>query len=118
MDPCKVSKRKRPEKIVQIKIVDMLLKKGWYVKETHGNMYQSGMPDLIATHSRYGIRFIEVKLPKMKGSHFTVAQLEDFPKFVANGCGIWILVADTEEEYEKLFKPCNWWQYLNMFRGV
>jgi len=115
MRPLKTTK-KRPERRVQDRIIKMLLTKGWYVKETHGNMYQSGFPDLFACHSRYGQRWIEVKLPAMKGSRFTAAQLEDFPKFAANGSGVWILTDDTDEEYKKLFKPCNFHNYLDVWR--
>ena len=80
--------------------------------ETHGNMYQCGFPDIYATHSRYGIRWIEVKLPEMKGSKFTPAQHEHFPKLLANGTRIWVLTAATEFEYNKLFSPCNLPYYL------
>lgn len=88
----------------------MLRYKGWFVKITHGNMYSVGWPDLFASHSRYGPRWIEVKLPK--GSQLTAAQLEDFPKFCANGSGVWILNAATDDEYKKLFKEPNWYLYL------
>lgn len=104
-----------PEYIIQKAICDMLRAKGWYVKETHGNMYQSGFPDLFATHTRYGTRWIEVKNPN--SYKFTPAQLEDFPKFIANGCGIWLLVAATEEEYNKLFQRSNLWGYLGVWKN-
>lgn len=83
---------------------------------THGNMYQSGFPDLYATHSEYGPRWIEVKNPSAYS--FTRAQMEHFPKLVANGTRIWILSAATEEEYAKLFKECNWYHYLMKTRRV
>lgn len=88
----------------------MLTAKGWFVKSTHGNMYQSGFPDLFATHKRFGLRWIEVKRPV--GYQFTAAQLEDFPKFTSNGSGIWVLTAATEAEYQKLFRPYNWGAYI------
>lgn len=94
----------------------MLLIKGWYYMETHGNMFQWGFPDLFACHSRYGQRWIEVKRPKMQGSKFTPAQLDCFPKLCANGSGVWILTGATEQEYEKLFKQPNWWQYLSAMK--
>ena len=100
----------RPEGKIQKAIIDMLRIKGWYVMSTHGNMFQSGFPDLFATHSRYGSRWIEVKNPS--SYKFTPAQLEHFPKIVANGTQIWILVEASEREYEKLFKTGNWYQYL------
>lgn len=116
MMPLKGKLKGGPEAIIQAAIVKMMRNYGWFVKETHGNMYQSGFPDMYCTHTRYGHRWIEVKLPDMKGSKFTPAQLEDFPKFCANGDGIWILWSDTDAEYAKLFKPHNWWQYLESWK--
>ncbi len=109
-------RRRGPEGKIQDAIIIMLQGKGWFVKSTHGNIYQSGFPDLFACHSRYGQRWIEIKRPDMKGSHFTGAQLDDFPKFCAHGSGIWILTAATEREYEKLFARPNWYQYLDAFK--
>jgi hypothetical protein len=106
----------RPEAKVQDAIESMLKIKDWYIKRTHGNIYQSGFADIFACHHVYGQRWIEVKLPGMKGSKFTPAQLESFPKFCAHGSGVWVLTAATEEEYAKLFKAPNWWQYLDIMR--
>lgn len=114
MNPRTVSKKKGPEAIIQESIIKMLRYKGWYVKAMVGNAYQHGIPDLFICHKRYGTRWVEVKLPDMKGSRFTAAQLEDFPKFCANGSGIWILTSDSEAEYDKLFRPHNWNTYLMM----
>ena len=113
MRPIKLQKNHGPEWFLQRDVIKFLRFRGWFVKPTHGNDYQSGFPDLFCTHSTYGIRWIEIKLPEMKGSHFTPAQLEEFPKFVANGAGIWILTAPTEREYDKLFKSPNWYTYLS-----
>lgn len=105
---------KRPEAKTQDAIISMLRTKGWFIKPTHGNMFQSGFPDLFCCHSRYGQRWVEIKLPK--GSKFTGAQLEDFPKFCANGSGVWILIAATEHEYGKLFEKPNWYLYLDILK--
>lgn len=113
MRPVKLKKKHGPEWFIQRDVIKMLRFRGWFVKPTHGNAFQSGFPDLFCTHSTYGIRWIEVKLPDMKGSKFTPAQLEEFPKFVANGAGIWVLTAATEGEYAKLFKSPNWYTYLS-----
>lgn len=109
MNPLKF--KERPEHKIQKEITNMLVLRGWLVKPTHGDQYQSGFPDLYCTHSRYGSRWVEVKLPGMKGSRFTSAQMEWFPKFCANGSGVWILTGATETEYQKLFKNFNWWEY-------
>jgi len=107
-------KRKNLEKIIQDAIINYLTVRGWYCKNMHGNLYQSGFPDIFACHSKYGIRLIEVKLKDMKGSKFTPAQLVDFPKMRANGARIWVLTSATETEYAKLFKPDNIREYLLM----
>jgi len=116
MKSMKTTKRKKPERIIQNNIIRFLRGKGWFVKETHGNMYQSGFPDLFACHSTYGQRWIEVKLPEMKGSKYTAAQLQDFPKFCANGSGVWVMTGISEQEYNKLFKKCNWAFYLDIMK--
>lgn len=123
MNPKPLRNRKGPEAKIQANIVKMLRFYEWFVMVTHGNMYQSGFPDLYATHSRYGARWIEVKLPEMKGSHFTPAQLDTFPKLEANGALVWVLTGATESEYKKLFARdernqlrSNWSTYLGVFR--
>lgn len=116
MNPFKATKRRSPEAKVQNSISNMLTLKGWYVRATHGSMYQCGFPDLFACHSSYGHRWIEVKLPRMKGSKFTPAQLDQFPKMCANGSGVWVLVNDSEDEYLKLFKKFNWYTYLEIMK--
>ena len=110
MLPLRPKAKIRPEDKIQDAVLMLLRHKGWFVLETHGNMYQSGFPDLFACHSRYGQRWIEIKNPHAYS--FTPAQLSTFPKLCANGSAVWILVSATEEEYEKLFKPCNWAMYL------
>lgn len=70
------------------------------------------MPDLFCCHKEHGIRLVEVKLPGMVGSTFTVDQIRWFPRLSANGAPIWILTNDTPEEYRKLFEPENWLSYM------
>lgn len=106
-----------PEAKIQAKIVEMLRRKGWFVKRMACNAYQFGVPDLFACHKRFGHRWIEVKLPNMKGSKYTKAQLEDFPKLSNNGSGVWVLTAATQREYEKLKSPPNWYLYTKIMRA-
>ena len=70
---------------------------------THGGMFQAGFPDLWITHEKYGGKWVEVKLPEMKGSRFTKAQKECFPKLIQHGTPIWIITRTTEQEYRILF---------------
>ena len=116
MQPFKARNKKGPERIIQEAIENMLRCRGWYVMRTHGNMYQSGFPDNYATHRKYGPRWIEVKIPNRKGTVFTPAQLDNFPKMCAFGSPIWVLVGATDLEYKKLFKPFNWFMYLDSMR--
>ena len=110
--------KKGPEKIIQERIESMLRYKGWFVLRTHGNMFQSGLPDNFACHSRYGQRWIEIKDPNRHGDVFTPAQHETFPKLQANGSGVWVMVGDNEREYKKLFERPNWWTYLSAFKNT
>lgn len=106
--------KKGPEAVIQADIIDMLRLRSWRVKETHGNMYSSGWPDLYAFKRGYGSRWIEVKNPE--NYVFQPSQIEDFHAFTAEGIGVWILVAATEAEYAKLFEKPNWYQYLDILK--
>lgn len=114
MKPKKIVMGKRPERIIQDDLIMYLRARSWFVRETHGNAYQNGFPDLFTSHVRYGARWIECKVAEKYS--FTAAQLEVFPQFVAAGSGIWILTAASDTEYAKLFKSCNWWQYLSVMK--
>lgn len=102
--------RSGPEAEIQVKIIKALTLRGWFVKSTHGNAYQSGFPDLYCIHKSYGQRWVEIKY--RHAYQFTSAQLRDFPQFEANGVGIWILTDDTEVELAKLHKKPNWKEFL------
>ena len=118
MDRPTIHRKEKPEAKVRDAIRDYLTLRNWYVKMTHGNAFTEGWPDLFCCHASYGQRWVEVKLPQMKGSKFTSAQLRDFPKFIAFGSGVWILTGGSEEEYQKLFQPPNFWQYLDVWKHV
>lgn len=106
----KGTKRSGPEAKIQENIIKRLKQEGWHVMPTHGNMYQSGFPDLYATHARYGVRWIEVKNPEAYS--FTAAQLLNFPLMWAHGSPVWVLIDDSDEEMSKLFEPCNFHLYM------
>lgn len=103
-----------PERKIQDAIIAKLTLDGWFVMETHGNMFQQGFPDLYACSRRYGSRWIEVKNPT--AYKFTPAQLRTFPRLQAEGIGVWVLVSDADSEIAKLFKPANWYCYLEVMR--
>lgn len=109
------NKHEGPEHKIQQKIIDKLTLQGWFVKPTHGNMYQKGFPDLYACHRSYGTRWIEVKNPL--SYHFTEAQIHDFSIMSGKGVGIYVLVSDDDTEIAKLFGPSNWHMYLPIFRS-
>lgn len=101
-----------PEAPIKRAIKKALEARGWLVVVTHGNKYQSGLPDLFCAHRQHGHRWIEVKYAGKYS--FTKAQLEMFPKMVAAGQQIWVLTSAEEHELAKLLNsPCNW----NLFLG-
>lgn len=110
MDPKRIPGGKKPETIIQERIVKKLKGLDWFVKELDGNAMNSGWPDIYAFHMHFGQRWIEVKNPKKYD--FTPAQRIWFPKFSAVGCGIWILTDDSDDEIKKLMQPENWYRYL------
>lgn len=107
MEPFKPRPRVGPEAKLQEQIVALLRARLWVVKETHGNIYQFGFPDIFATHKMYGARWIEVKLPS--GSKLTKAQMKDFPEIHENGSPIYFMTAASEHAYQRLFKPSDFW---------
>lgn len=115
MDPFKITSRKGPEAIIQAKLSIELKGRDWYVKSTHGNMYQSGFPDLYCYHPKFGQRWVECKVKEKYV--FTPAQLENFPMMSAHGIGIWILTGFDQHEIAKLFKPPNWMWFLDSFKN-
>jgi hypothetical protein len=90
----------------------MMCRKGWYVKETHGNTFQAGFPDIYCRHPIYMERWLEVKNPL--NHSFTPAQIIEFPKLIAAGGKLWITTEATEAEYERIinYKTSNFWVFL------
>jgi len=115
VDQPKFKKKHGPEFTIQHAIVEFLRERGWHVErlvggEVRGGAVQSGLPDIFACHKKFGVRFIEVKYED--SFRFTLAQKWKFPLLMANGCGIWILTAASDEQYDRLFKEPNLWDYL------
>lgn len=109
----KIQKRDRKEARIQDEIENKLRLLGWFVKSTHGSIYQHGLPDVYAAHTKYGQRWIEIKNPD--GFKFTASQRETFPLMAAAGVGIWIATA-VEQVPDILHKAPNWYMY--MYLGV
>jgi hypothetical protein len=99
----------RTEEKIQAEITLYLQRREWVVKSTFGTPYSYGWPDLYAAHKEYGPRWIEVKTPVGNLRETQVIFITDF---ALTGVGVWVLKADTPEEYAKLFKPPNWKDYL------
>jgi len=106
-----IKAKRGPERQIQDDLIAFLKIRDWFVFETHGNMYQRGLPDLYIAKRSFGPRWIEVK--NRDKFNFTGAQLETFPLMQAAGVGIWILTAASEFEYSKLFRPPNWYTFLD-----
>jgi hypothetical protein len=94
------------EKNIQKRITKALKDDGWWSKWTHGNKFQSGVPDVYAFHRVYGPRWIEVKKPK--GSRLEDTQLELFEAWEQRKIGVWIL---TDATPELLLQPPNWREF-------
>lgn len=99
-----------PEGAIQDSVMSRLEAQDWYCVETYGSAYQSGLPDIFACHAKYGQRWIEFKNPA--GYKFTPAQTDVFPRFAAEGVGIWILDGDEDHQVARIHGPANWHCYL------
>ena len=103
-------KGKGPEWFIRRDIKEFLEIRGWHVEIMVGSAFQTGIPDLYCYHRKYGERWIDAKTPGRYS--FTKAQKFKWPVWERDGIGIWILVAGSQEEYDKLFKPPNWRSYI------
>ena len=83
-------------------------KLGWHTEKMHGNAFQKGFPDLFCTHPVYGYRLIEMK--KSFEERLTPDQITKFALLSQHGAKIWILTGP--ENYDWLFMPSNWQQWL------
>ena len=97
--------RGKPEHKAQEALRSMMATKGWFTVKTHGNAFQSGLPDLYAVHRVYGTRWIEMKTP---GGTLTPAQRHMFRQLSIYGDKIWILRGI--EDYPLLLKPTDNWK--------
>jgi len=110
MEPSNIKSPHGPEYFIQKDIVEYLRVRGWHVERMVGGAYQSGIPDLYVHHPKHGSRWLEIKKDKVHYT-FTRAQKVKFPLWESFGIGIWIMIAATEEEYDKLFAAPNWRDY-------
>lgn len=110
MEPKKLRTAETPEGKIKKAVIKFLRERKWLVITTHGNAFQSGLPDLYCAHVNYGQRWCELKNPN--SYHFTKAQLYTFPEMFRHGAGVWIICAATEEEYKKLFEPPNFHRFI------
>lgn len=123
MDPKVFSKPRPPEEKLRSALVKLMKELQWWVHITHGNAYSHGLPDLIASHVNYGIRFIEVK--NADAYHFTHAQEVEFPLMMKAGVGIHVVALPVgfsqgllQLEYETVIVngPPNWTKYYGHSR--
>jgi len=114
MQPKRIKRNEKPEDEIQKAIISYMKARKWFVREMHAGAKIFGWPDLYCSHKHFGVRWVEVKLPGMKGSKFTKNQLVWFPQMIQNGSYIWIFTAANTYNYELLFKrpQGNYLDYL------
>ena len=106
----KTYKRKQEEKRIGDELIRPSLRDlGWHVEVTHSTHLFKGFPDLYLMHPRMGQRWVDVKV---EGDYeFTDAQRDKWPRWYKFGTGVWIMTDWSQDQYEKLFKPCNFMDY-------
>jgi len=109
MDKPRIRETHGPEWKIQRDILRYLRARKWLAEVSNGNLFQKGWPDLYLSHVRFGQRWVDVKNPK--SYTYTADQRRKWPDWDAHGVGIWIMVAASDEEYDKLFQPPNWRAY-------
>lgn len=114
MDPIKLRGKYGPEAKIQQDIIAKLMMRGWFAKATHGNEFQVGFPDIFASHTSYGSRWVEVKTENGK---LEDSQHHTFLEFSKRNVGVWILTGNSDWEYNKLFKPSNWYTFTSIMKS-
>lgn len=107
--------RHGPEWYIQRDLMTFMRQRGWMIERMIGNALQKGIPDLYCRHPKWGERWIDVKNP-VKYS-FTREQKLKWPVWEHFRCGIWILTAATQTEYDKLFDHPNWREFWKTTYG-
>lgn len=102
----KAKPKPEDEKSIQRRITKALQNEGFFVKWTHGDRYQMGVPDMYTHHRVYGPRWVECKRPG--GSRLEDSQIELFSEWEARRIGVWVL---TDATPEKLLAPPNWREF-------
>ena len=108
----------RETKLIVKPFKDLLIYRGWVVKNFHGNQFQEGVPDAYICHMSYTPRWVEFKVVDEYGKiHLTPAQKKLFPVWQSLGVPIYIIAAKDlrgsdnqllrERLYKKLFEEPN-----------
>lgn len=110
MEPKPLRNSETPEGKIKRELIKFLRERKWLVIVTHGNAFQSGLPDLYLAHVNFGQRWCEIKNPLRYS--FTKAQMYTFPDLFKHGVGVWILCGASDDEYQKLFDPPNFHRFI------
>ena len=98
------------EYFIQRDLIAYLKVRGWLVERIVGLAWQYGLPDLFIAHKKWGQRWVDVKVERKYS--FTKAQKIKWPLWELHNIGIWILTGADQANYDKLFSPPNWRQYV------
>jgi hypothetical protein len=101
-------KRKQPEKEGAKRLVELMIRDGWWIRKLHGNVFQSGLPDYVAAHRIYGMCFIETKAP---GGFLSETQRYEFMRW--HKVGVKIFVVHDEKDYDIIKAGrANWMNHM------
>ena len=97
-----------PEWHIQKDVIRFLGARGWNVEHTHGNLYQTGFPDLLRCAQTMGHPLDRLQAAQAVIQLHEGRYKQKWPAWEAYGIGIWILTAATQAEYDKLFAVPTW----------
>lgn len=97
------------ERVIQSQIIKELERRNWYVHNTHGNMFQEGLPDLYCLRKGMN-KWVEVK--RKERYRFTEGQLTEFPLIDLHGGEIYVLT--DVSEVGLMSEAPNWKKFLKI----
>ncbi len=89
---------------------------GWHVENITASQFLKGIPDCVMGKNGLPQKWVEWKVIEEGGSiKFTKAQLDKFPKLIANGFKLWVICTPWNQP---LHGPANWGLRDRLWRKI
>ena len=95
-----------PESQGTDRLIRYMEARGWHFERLAAGMYQVGLPDWVAFHVKFGLRWIEMKAPGRK-----LRRSQEIKFAIMEQYGQEVYVLEDERHYPLLFKDKGNWRH-------